>query len=104
MRECVDKGEITIGCIVWREDWDDWVPAEQVFPKLAAQLKEQRKKNRVNRAFKDANYQIPDEVNPHSEVNLARRRKNQIFVAAIALGLLVVFGLSMLLVQLVGGG
>jgi len=102
MREHLDKGDVKVGCIVWREDWEDWLPAEKVFPTLAATAKELRQKEMMNRAFKDANYQIPDEFNPHSELNRKRRRKHQIFVAAIALGICIIGVLVFVLVKLLG--
>ena len=101
MREHVDNGSVFIGCIVWREDWEDWVPAEKVFPSLVAEAKERRKQDRIHRAFKDANYQIPDELNPHSELSRRRRRKNRIFIGAIACGLAIVGLLVFVLTKLV---
>jgi len=84
MRQHVDQGDVTVGCIVWREDWEDWLPAEQAFPTLAALAKQLKQQSRVDRAFKDANYKIPDEFNPHSELNRKRRFKNRIFILTIA--------------------
>jgi hypothetical protein len=37
MQRHVDNGDVTVGCMVWREDWDDWVTAESAFPHLAGQ-------------------------------------------------------------------
>lgn len=30
----LDAGKIVPGSLVWREDWETWLPAEQVFPQL----------------------------------------------------------------------
>jgi hypothetical protein len=37
MQRHVDSGDVTVGCMVWREDWEDWVAAEAAFPHLAGQ-------------------------------------------------------------------
>lgn len=103
MREHVDQGDVTVGALVWREDWEDWLPAEKAFPALAQQAKQMRQQDRVNRAFKDANYKIPDEFNPHSELNRKRRFRNQLLVAAIATGILVIGLLIFVLVKLLSG-
>ncbi|MFK7766080.1 MAG: hypothetical protein AB8B55_02475 [Mariniblastus sp.] len=87
MQKHLDRGDVAVGCVVWREDWEDWAPAELVFPTLVAQAKEDRRKARLKRAFKEANYEIPDEVNPHSELRRRQRRNNLIFAFVIALGL-----------------
>ena len=31
MQECLDRGQVKVGCIVWRDDWHDWLPAECSF-------------------------------------------------------------------------
>ena len=103
MRIHVDQGDVTVGCIVWREDWEDWLPAEQAFPTLAAQAKQMKQQSRVDRAFKDANYKIPDEFNPHSELNRKRRFKNRMFIAAIAAGILTIAVLIFVLIKILAG-
>lgn len=100
MQEFLDNGSISLGSIVWREDWEDWIPAEKVFPNLAELAKAVKQKNMVDRSFKDANYQIPDEFNPHSKLNRRRRRKNQIFMGAIATGILIIGALIFVLFNL----
>jgi DNA-directed RNA polymerase subunit RPC12/RpoP len=102
MQAYVDKGDVKVGCIVWREDWDDWLPAEDVFPALAAEVVQSRRKEKLNRAFKDANYEIPDELNPQSAYRQSLRKKRIVFVTAIVAGLLTVMGLVYLLVKVVG--
>jgi len=103
MREHVDQGDVTVGCIVWREDWEDWLPAEKVFPALAQQAKEMRQQDRVERAFKDANYKIPEEFDPDSKLNQKRRFRTRLTVAAIAFGILIIGLLIFVLIQLLSG-
>jgi hypothetical protein len=100
MQSHLDSGDVAIGCIVWRDDWEDWAPAEKVFPSLVAEAKSRRKKARVKRAFKDANYQIPEELDPKSSFNRRRRRKNMIFASAIAAGVVVILVLVFVLAKL----
>ena len=42
MQAELDSGNVNLGCIVWREDWEDWQPAERVFPSLVAIWEAQR--------------------------------------------------------------
>ncbi len=100
MQKFVDDGDVKIGCLVWREDWEDWLLAEKVFPDLAAEAEAQRQKGIMNRAFKDANYQIPDSLDPNSAVNRQRRRKNFLFIGAITIGIITIAGLAIVLVKL----
>ncbi|MEM7782807.1 MAG: DUF4339 domain-containing protein, partial [Planctomycetota bacterium] len=100
MRHHLKKGDVDIGCVVWREDWEDWLPAEDVFPELVQKLHERKKKERLNRAFKNADYQIPEELNPDSETHVRHKRRTAIFAICIALGLLVIFGLTVLLIRI----
>ncbi len=101
MQEYLDRGEVKIGCIVWREDWNDWLPAERVFPSLVAEAKEKRQKARVRRAFKEANYKLPDAWDPQAELKNRKRRKNRIFIGAIATGILIIILLLFVLLRLV---
>ena len=101
MQEHLDRGDVKIGCIVWREDWEDWAPAEKVFPSLAAKAKSKRMKEKMHRAFKDANYQIPDELNPQSELSKKRRKKALIFRSLIVVGIVIIIGLAVVLFQLI---
>ncbi len=34
MLQHVSDGDVAAGCMVWREDWDDWVAAEAAFPQI----------------------------------------------------------------------
>lgn len=36
MQQHVSSGDVAAGCMVWREDWDDWVAAEAAFPQIEA--------------------------------------------------------------------
>ena len=36
MKQHVIAGDIIAGCMVWRQDWDDWVAAEAAFPQIEA--------------------------------------------------------------------
>lgn len=100
MRERVDCGDVTVGCVVWREDWDDWAKAEAAFPSLAAKAKAQRRKARVAKALKESNYSIPQELDPASELNRRRRRKNRIFKVVIGVGLVLITVLVLVLMSL----
>ncbi len=103
MQKHLDRGDVTVGCVVWRQDWEDWAPAEAVFPTLVAQAKAERRKARLTRAFKEANYEIPDEINPKSELRRLKRRNQRIFIAAITVGLGIVGMLVYVLVNLLAG-
>ena len=51
LREMLDADEIPPEAVVWREDWDDWLSAGQVFPELSGsidenRLRQERKKSR----------------------------------------------------------
>ena len=34
MKQHVISGDVYAGCMVWRQDWDDWVAAEAAFPQI----------------------------------------------------------------------
>ena len=36
MQQHVSAGDVFAGCMVWRQDWDDWVAAEAAFPQIEA--------------------------------------------------------------------
>ena len=101
MQEQFDCGNVKVGCIVWREDWNDWLPAEKVFPSLVAEAKTRRRKVRLSRAIKESNYQMPAELDPNFELNQRKRRKNQIFIGAIAIGVVLIVVLLVVLLKLV---
>jgi hypothetical protein len=101
MQEHLERGHVNIGCIVWREDWNDWLPAERVFPSLVAEAKKQTQKARLKRALKKTDYQMPSESDPHFELNRRKRRKNQIFIGAIVAGVVLIIVLLVVLLKLV---
>jgi uncharacterized protein YlaI len=73
----LESGQLRTGYIVWREDWNDWVPVEKVFPELATKPS-------------DSTYQIPDELNPHSEVSRKRRAQKRFWMCFNAAAFLIV--------------
>lgn len=85
MREYVDRGEVTVGCVVWRDDWSDWAPAEKAFPELAKLAKSQKQKARLEQAIKDSTYKFPDEL-----LHPPRRNYRLAVAIAVVIGLLVV--------------
>ena len=95
MREHVDNGDVTIGCIVWREDWEDWQPAERVFPELVAEMEKRAAAGLAQSTG------IPDEFNPHSALQRRKRRMQMLGIVAIAAGLLTIGTLATLLVRLI---
>ena len=78
VEQMLEGGQIRAGFIVWREDWNDWVPAEQVFPSLAKPEGE------------SPAYEIPEELNPHSETSRKRRAKKQFWMCFNAAAFLLV--------------
>ena len=34
MQQHVIAGDVSAGCLVWREDWEDWAAAEDAFPQI----------------------------------------------------------------------
>jgi DNA-directed RNA polymerase subunit RPC12/RpoP len=101
MKKHLDNGDVQIGCIVWREDWHDWVPAEKVFPSLVAEVKTKRKNARVKRAFKAANFALPASLSPESEVDRRKRKHQRIFLGAIMSGGVLIVILLFVLFQVV---
>ena len=98
MQSYLDKGDVKIGCIVWREDWEDWQPAERVFPPLVAEA-EQIELERQ----KSSGQKIPDELNPYSNLQRKRRMMATIGCVAIAAGLVTIGVLVFVLIQLISG-
>ena len=95
MQQHLDNGDVTIGCIVWREDWDEWQPAERVFPPLV---------KKYEQSLANAENGIPEELNPHSDSQKRKRLKWALGMVAIALGLVIVGGLVLLLTKLLSPG
>ncbi len=82
----LESGQLRSGYIVWREDWNDWLPAEEVFPKLVV-LPEL-----------EAACEIPYELNPLSEMSRKRRAQKRFWVgfnvAAFLLVIVLVYWLT----------
>ena len=68
VEKMLENGQIRAGFIVWREDWNDWVPAEEVFPSLATV------------ASGGPGYEIPQELNPHSEASRKKRAQRRFWL------------------------
>jgi len=78
VEEMLEAGQIRVGYIVWREDWNDWVPAEEVFQGL-------------NKPAEDESaYRIPAELNPHSEASRKRRAQKRFWMCFNAAAFLLV--------------
>ena len=75
----LESGQIRSGFIVWRQDWNDWLPAEEVFPEL------------VEKPKPKSTYEIPGELNPHSEVSRKRRAQKWYWWSFVASAFLLVF-------------
>ncbi len=97
MQAELDSGNVNLGCIVWREDWEDWQPAERVFPSLVAIWEAQQLKRRMG----DAKRLIPDELNPYSAIRRRHRNRKLWGMVAIVVGLLIVGALVYYLSRLV---
>lgn len=91
MQSHVDRGDVTVGCMVWREDWDDWVAAELAFPHLAGQ------------ASALDSIQPAESVEDLSVATLSRQNPldNQaVFYAVIVTGLVVMAALAYVVIQI----
>jgi DNA-directed RNA polymerase subunit RPC12/RpoP len=74
----LESGQIREGYIVWREDWNDWLPAEEVFKELV-----------VNEETEPP-YEIPDSLNPHSESSRKLRAQKRFWMCFNAAAFLLV--------------
>lgn len=96
MQEQLDAGVVTIGCIVWREDWDDWHPAERVFPSLVKLVESARAvESRESSSIKTK------ELKSRSRFRLRHRRRRMITMVIFVGSMLIVAGLVYLLIRLV---
>jgi len=93
MQRHLEDGDVTVGCVVWREDWEDWVPAESAFPQLAAIGNSQN--------FTDASYDVELDRPTTLLSRSATPGKRALFFGAIVAGLSVVGALAYLLIILV---
>ncbi|MEM7455956.1 MAG: DUF4339 domain-containing protein [Planctomycetota bacterium] len=90
-------GRIVAGCRIWREDWNDWEPAEKVFNNLS-QSAEGAKDNRI---FSDAKRPLPRSAMKRVEAVKKQRRQIFLTVLVAAGSLATVAGLSYLLYKIV---
>ncbi len=89
VEQLLDDGTLRADWIVWRQDWNDWLPADEVFPQLL-----------VKENVEGGDYGIPEQLNPHSDASKAERRKKAILLSSIAAAFLLVIVLVYLLVRL----
>jgi hypothetical protein len=93
MQRHLDEGDVTAGCMVWREDWEDWVAAEAAFPQVAAT----GNPDDQSQSGYGADSEKPTALLSRSATPL----KRALFFGAIVFGLLVVGALAYLLIILV---
>lgn len=107
MRESIDHGEVTAGSKVWREDWDDWVAAEEVFPEIAEQARTAKRKARLDKALKDAGMdQSADKgkVAERTPEQLKQMEQRKVMFWIAGVGLAIVFALVLVVIKLVANG
>lgn len=95
MQKHLDAGDVQVGSVVWREDWDDWIDAEDVFPALAAEAKEQKQQARLAKAIRESEYDLPDEL---TELAIQRQRRQTAIFAIISITGLTIVALLVLAV------
>lgn len=99
MQRCLNSGEVTVGSMVWRGDWDDWIAAEKVFGNLADQAKREKQQDRLAKAIEATGYEMP-ESKPVRKPLFFRTKRSKIFVAISVAGLLVVALLVFVLIRI----
>lgn len=100
MQAYLSRGDVQVGSMVWREDWDDWVEAEEVFPALAEQAKLEKQQARLARAISETDYELPEMPRPLSPEELQKQRQKRIYLWMTIAGLGVVGVLVMILLQI----
>jgi len=88
VEEMLNQRKLRSDWIVWRQDWHEWLPADEVFPQLRRP------------AENTGSMGIPDEVNPHSRGRKQARKKQAILMSSIGLAFLLILVLVYLLVRL----
>ena len=102
MQQHLDRGDVCVGCIVWRDDWNDWIPAEKVFPKLVAEVQGQsQKSDGSKRRTSDS---LTSRLDSGTDQLQRKRQLNQIFIAAIAGGVFIILILLVVLLNLLAEG
>ena len=95
MQRHLDEGNVGVGSMVWREDWFDWVKAEDVFPEFVQLVREQRRQSRLRIAMQASGIQPSPPKNP-------KRRSNVWITILISLaGLLIVAVLCVIAVRVI---
>lgn len=100
MQAYLKRGDVQVGSMVWREDWDDWIEAEDVFPALAEQAKIDKQQARLARAISETDYELPEIPKPLSPEELQKLRQKRIYLWMTIIGLGVVGLLVMILLQI----
>ena len=96
VREMLDNGRIIASCRVWREDWNDWERAADVF----SELKEEPA-SESPAVFCDPNAQIP--ASSASQKSKLRSRKRMVAVGvAVVLGVVTIVVLAIVLMKVAG--
>ena len=104
MQRRLDAGDIKIGSLVWRGDWDGWIPAEKVFPRLVAEAEGVRLKMKRSRAFKE----LPIELRKPSKRSKKKltkgektHRKNWCFAVFVIIGFVAILVLVVVAMKVV---
>lgn len=84
----VDAGDITAGCMVWREDWETWVAAEEAFPQIDAVAD-------TTEGIQPIRSRLDVPLIPNKKISY---NKQVIFGSAIAVGLAVIATLAYVVV------
>ncbi len=106
IRAMLNENNISTGCMIWREDWDSWEPAERAFPDLVDQLnaaaehsarassgKTKSLKARLNNAK-------TGKSKTRGGKSAARRKQQTKMVVAIVIGIAAIVALAVLLIQI----
>lgn len=104
MQRRLDAGDIEIGSLVWRGDWDGWIPAEKVFPSLVAEAEGLRLQQKRSRAFKalPIEFRRPTpQLKNKLTISEKVRRKNQLFAVFVVCGLVTILVLLVVAMKIV---
>jgi len=97
MQKYLDSGDVNVGCVVWRDDWEDWIEAEKVFPSLVAEAKNQRRQALVERAYRESN--LEPIKTKHSKPKLLP--KQRVFYGSIGCGILLIIALLFIVAKII---
>lgn len=79
IKAMIEEGYLRVGHIVWREDWNDWLKAEEVFSKIAAQK---------HQALTDPDWAVANEENSNSRANKNDANEKLVWVTIICVSFL----------------